>query len=359
MSTDAISALHCRLEAVHAVDASLEAPAWAHIDDLTKPPRSLGRLEQLAAQLFVIFGGQTPLCVDPVRHYTLAGDHGVVAEGITSNPPEVTRQMVQNFLHGGAGINVLCESANIELRIVDAGCAGPAFADHPLLLHRRIASGTANMAHGPAMSPDDCARAVLTGMELTAQAAREGIRCLSTGEMGIGNTTPSSALFAAFLGLPVSDVTGPGAGLGTGGLAHKIAVIERSLAANAAVLTGGDALEIFAALGGHEIAGMAGVMLGAAEAGLPVLVDGFIAQAAFVGAWKLCPAVDGYAVFAHTSAEPGSRHLLSVLKRVPLLDLGLRLGEGTGCALTVPILRGACAMFNSMASFGQAGVTRA
>ncbi len=356
---DDISRLGSRLAAVRPVDASLEAAAWERLDDLTKPPRSLGRLEELAAQLYVISRGRTPLAVDPVRHYTLAGDHGVVAEGVTSNPPEVTRQMVLNFLRGGAGINALSRSAGVELRVVDAGCAGPEFEDHPQLLKRRIGSGTANIAVGPAMSREACAAAVLMGMDLAAAAAAEGVRCLSAGEMGIGNTTPSSALFAALLGLPVPELTGPGAGLGSGGLAHKRAVILRALEANRAALESGRPLDILAALGGYEIAGMAGIMIGAAAAGLPVLVDGFIAQAAFAAAWKLCPAAGGYAVFAHTSAEPGSRVLLKALDRSPLLDLGLRLGEGTGCALAVPLLRAACAVFNEMASFGSAGVTKA
>lgn len=353
-----VSTLRARLAAITPTNPALEREARVRLDDLTKPRGSLGRLEDLAAQLYRVRGGVTPLTVDPVRHYTLAGDHGVVDEGVTSNPPEVTRQMVLNFLGGGAGINVLCRAASVGLLVVDAGCRGEAFADHPMLLQRRIASGTANMTHGPAMPVTACAAALLMGMDLAATAAADGVQCLSTGEMGIANTTAASALFAAYLDLPVASVTGPGAGLGPGGLSHKMAVIERALATNAEAARSGDALAVLAAFGGYEIAGMAGVMLGAAEAGLPCLVDGFIAQAAFVAAWKLCPAAADYAVFAHTSAEPGSTALLAALHRAPLLDLGLRLGEGTGAALAVPLLRAACAVFNDMATFSSAGVTK-
>ena len=350
--------LKARLAGISPTDSGLESVARARLDDLTKPRGSLGRLEDVAAQLFRIRKGRVPLTIDPVRQFTLAGDHGVVAEGVTSNPPEVTRQMVLNFLNGGAGINALCRAAGVELLVVDAGCLGDPFPEHPSLLQKRIASGTANMVHGPAMSVELCASALLMGMSLAAAAAADGIQCVGIGEMGIANTTSASALFSAFLKLSVPDVTGPGAGLGSGGLAHKIAVIERALAVNAEAVRSGDPLRILSALGGYEIAGMAGVALGAAEAGLPCLVDGFISQAAFVAAWKLCPAVEDYAVFAHTSAEPGSAALLAALNRKPLLDLGMRLGEGTGAALAVPILRGACAIYNDMATFSSAKVTK-
>ena len=350
-----LTAFRSRVASIRPTDPGLEAPARAHLDDLTKPRGSLGRLEDLAAQLYRIRSGRIPLAVDPVRQFTLAGDHGVVAENVTSNPPEVTRQMVHNFLQGGAGINALCRAAAIELLVVDAGCFGEPFPPHPSLLSRRIASGTNNITQGPAMSPEQCATALLMGMDLAASAAADGVQCLSIGEMGIANTTAASALFAAYLSLPVASVTGPGAGLGAGGLAHKISVIERALSTNANLLT--DPLGILAALGGYEIAGMAGVILGSAVAQLPCLIDGFIAQSAFVAAWKLCPPVAEYAIFSHTSAEPGSAALLSALGRAPLLDLGLRLGEGTGSALAVPLLRAACAIYNDMATFSAAGVT--
>jgi nicotinate-nucleotide--dimethylbenzimidazole phosphoribosyltransferase len=357
------SPLASRLAAVAPVDPTLRIPAGERLDSLAKPAGSLGRLEDLAARIYCIRRAQRPLRVDPARQYTLAGDHGVAAEGMGANPPGITRQMVRNFLRGGAAINVLCRNAGMDLVIVDAGCRGPAFVKHPMLLDRRIASGTANMARGPAMSLEQCAAALGMGMDLARDAARDGIVCLGVGEMGIANTTAASALLAAYLGLPVARLAGPGAGLGPGGLEHKMRVIERALRANADAVRAAEPLAVLAALGGLEIAGMAGVILGAAEAGLPCLIDGFIAQAALTAAIRLCPAASGYALTAHVSAEPGSRTLfaeyLRPLGHIPVLDLDLRLGEGTGAALALPILRAACAVFNDMATFGDAGVTRA
>lgn len=354
-----LSDLRRELARIAPAEKAYAPAARAHLDDLTKPVGSLGRLEDLAVQLYCIAKGQEHLSVDPVCLFTIAGDHGVTRRGVTANPPEVTRQMVQNFLNGGAGVNALCRCAHIEHLVVDAGCFGEAFPKHHRLLQRRIGSGTADMTTGPAMSLQDCARAVAMGMDLAETAVARGIRCLAIGEMGIGNTTAASALFAALLGLSVPDVTGPGAGLGSGGLSFKIRLIEQALTTHAATIAGGDALAMLAALGGYEIAAMAGVILGAAKMSVPCLVDGFIAQSAFTAAWKACPAVAGYAIFAHTSAEPGSAVLLVALDRKPLLDLGMRLGEGTGCALAVPLLRGACAIFNEMSTFGGAGVTKA
>jgi nicotinate-nucleotide--dimethylbenzimidazole phosphoribosyltransferase len=342
--------LRSRIAAVAPTDPGPEATARARLDDLAKPRGSLGRLEDLAVRICRIRKGRTPLAVDPARQFTLAGDHGLVAEGVTQHPSDITRLMVRNFLAGGAGINALCRVAGIELAVVDAGCRGDPFPDHPALLQRRIGPGTANLARGPAMDEEACAAAVLMGMDLAAKAALDGMQCLGIGEMGIGNTTSASALAAAYLDLSVPAVAGPGAGLGEGGLTRKIAVIERSLDVNREAVQSGDALRILAALGGYEIAGMAGIVLGAAEASLPCLVDGFIAQAAFTAAWKLRPAVADYAVFAHASAEPGGAALLAALGRTPLLDLGLRLGEGTGCALALPLLRAACAIYNDMAT---------
>jgi nicotinate-nucleotide--dimethylbenzimidazole phosphoribosyltransferase len=344
------SRLASRIGAIAPTDSGYEATARARLDELAKPRGSLGRLEDLAVRLCRIRKGRTPLTVDPARQFTLAGDHGVVTEGVTQYPSDITRLMVRNFLAGGAGINALCRLAGIDLVVVDAGCQGDPFPDHPRLLQRRIGSGTANMARGPAMEEDACTAAVLMGMDLAAEAARDGMQCLGIGEMGIGNTTAAAALAAAYFGLAAPAVAGPGAGLGQGGLEHKIAVIERALKVNGEAVRSGDALRVLAALGGYEIAGMAGIVLGAAEASLPCLVDGFIAQAAFTAAWKLRPAIADYAVFAHASAEPGGAALLAALGRKPLLDLGLRLGEGTGCALALPLLRAACAVYNDMAT---------
>jgi len=335
-----------------------ESAARTHLDDLTKPRGSMGRLEDAAASLFCMNGGKR-IEIDPVRLFTVAGDHGVVAEGVSAYPAEVTRQMVMNFLAGGAAINVLCRTFGIDLRVVDAGCAGEPFAPHPLLIRRRIAPGTANMAVGPAMRQGEAESALLAGIELARESVSEGIRCLAVGEMGIGNTTAASALFAAWLACDPETLVGPGTGLDRTGIRRKTEVIRRALNVNKEALDSNDALRILAAFGGFEIAMMAGIIIGAAEARTPCLVDGFISQAAWLSAIKLCPPARDFTFIAHTSAEPGSPAILALLGETPLLSLGMRLGEGTGAALAVPLLRGAAAIFNDMATFSGAGVSDA
>lgn len=344
------------LSAIHPVEQSLAQAAQAHLDNLTKPRGSLGRLEDLALQLCLIQGGQPPKA-DPARVYTIAGDHGVVEEGVSPFPQEVTRQMVLNFLNGGAGINVLAKTAGAQLYVVDAGSKGPDFDEHPQLIRAKVAEGTANLAKGPAMSTDQCLRALLLGVELADRAQAEGVRVLGTGDMGIGNTTPSTALYCAYLGLPPEAMTGPGAGLNKEAVARKVEVIKRGLAVNAAAVATGDALEILAALGGLEIACLAGLILGGAKNRQLVCVDGFISTAACVAAWKLCPAIADYVVLSHASAEPGHRLAVQTLGKKPLLDLGLRLGEGTGAAVAMFLVRSAAAIYTDMATFAQAGVS--
>ncbi len=343
------------LSAIVPVDQSLAQAAQAHLDNLTKPRGSLGRLEELALQLVLVQGGQAPKA-DPARVYTVAGDHGVVEEGVSLFPQEVSRQMVLNFLNGGAGINVLAKTAGAELFVVDAGCLGPDFDAHPQLIRGKVAQGTANLAKGPAMTRDECLRALLLGVDLADRARDAGVRVLGTGDMGIGNTTPSTALYCAYLGLPPQAMTGPGTGLDGAGVSRKIAVIEKGLLANAAVVQSGDALEILAALGGLEIACLAGLILGGAKNRQLVCVDGFISTAACVAAWKLCPATADYVVLSHASAEPGHKLAVQAMGKKPLLDLGLRLGEGTGAAVAMFLLRSAAAIYNDMASFADAGV---
>jgi nicotinate-nucleotide--dimethylbenzimidazole phosphoribosyltransferase len=344
------------LAAIRPVDASLFPQAKAHLDNLTKPRGSLGRLEELAERLFALSGGRTPR-VDPARIYVCAGDHGVAAEGVSLFPQEVTRQMVSNFLAGGAGINVLAATAGIDLRVVDAGCLGEAFAPHPRFAGWRVASGTANLATGPAMSRETCEQALLLGVSLAEAAAAEGVAALGTGDMGIANTTPSTALFCAYLGLDPADVTGPGTGLDAGGVGRKAAVVAKALTLHAPTIAGGDAVAILAALGGLEIACLAGLILGAAASRLPIAVDGFISTAAFVAARAICPAVADYAFVSHASAEPGYAPVMAALGQKPLLDLGLRLGEGTGAALALFLMRAACNIYNDMATFASAGVS--
>lgn len=346
------------LAAIHPVDMGLVPAGQAHIDNLTKPQGSLGRLEELALQLYLVQGGEAPVA-DPARVYTIAGDHGVVDEGVSLFPQEVSRQMVLNFLNGGAGINVLAKTAGAQLYVVDAGCKGPDFDPHPALISAKVAQGTANLAKGPAMTEEQCLRALLLGVDLADRAAADGVRVLGTGDMGIGNTTPSTALYCAYLGLPPEDMTGPGTGLGRDGVARKLAVIRRALALHADVVAGGDALSILTALGGLEIAALAGLVLGGAKNRQLVCVDGFISTAACLAAWKLCPATADYTVLSHASAEPGHKAAVARMGKRPLLDLGFRLGEGTGAVIAMFLLRSAAAMYNDMASFDSAGVSTA
>jgi nicotinate-nucleotide--dimethylbenzimidazole phosphoribosyltransferase len=346
------------INAITPVDPALAPIAQAHLDNLTKPQGSLGRLEELALQMFMAQGGCAP-AADPARVYTVAGDHGVAAEGVSLYPQEVTRQMVLNFLAGGAGINALAKTAGAQLFVVDAGCLGPDFEPHPMLVSAKVAQGTANLAVGPAMTVEQCVAALLAGVRLADSAAADGVRVLGTGDMGIANTTPSTALYCAYLGLEPEGMTGPGTGLPKPAVAKKAAVIRRGLAANAEAVASGDALNILAALGGLEIACLAGLILGGAKNRQLVCVDGFISTAALVAAWKLCPAVADYAVLSHASAEPGHKIAVEKLGKKPLLDLGLRLGEGTGAAVAMFLLRSAASIYNDMASFASAGVATA
>jgi len=342
--------------AIRPVDTALFAVAKAHLDNLTKPRGSLGRLEELAMRLFAIGGGRAP-AVDPARIYVCAGDHGVAAEGVSLYPQDVTRQMVLNFLNGGAGINVLAKTAGVDLKVVDAGCLGDPFPPHPAFAGARVASGTADMAKEPAMRREVCEKALLLGVSLAGEAAAEGIKALGTGDMGIANTTPSTALYCAFLGLTPEDVTGPGTGLSAEGVRRKAAVVRRALDLHRDVIAAGDALGILAALGGLEIACLAGLILGAAAYRLPVALDGFISTAAYVVARGLAPAVADYAVLSHASAEPGYAAIMRALGAAPVLDLGLRLGEGTGAALALVLMRAGANIYNDMATFAAAGVS--
>lgn len=340
---------------VQAPDPERENAARARLDSLTKPPGSLGRLEDLAARMYAV-QGQLPLRARPARMYTIAADHGVVAEGVAASPKEVTALMVRNFLAGGAAVNALCAAADAELRVVDAGLNAPPLGPHPLLVSARIADGTANMAKGPAMSREECERALELGISLARSAADDGVRVLGTGEMGIGNTTASSALFCAWLGFAPEEVTGMGAGVPKAGLAHKSDVIRTALEANIQALRGGNSLDVLAALGGLEIVALAGLIIGGAAQNILCVIDGYIATAAFLAAERLCPGVRPFCVFAHGSAEAGHAAVLEHLGAKPLLDLGMRLGEGTGAALTFFLLHAAAAMFNDMATFDEAGI---
>ncbi len=319
---------------------------------LTKPPGSLGRLEALSVQLAGIAGTARP-SVARKAIVVMAGDHGVTAEGVSAYPAAVTAQMVANFLAGGAAINALADAAGARLTVVDLGVA----ADLPArdgLLSWKIAPGTANAARGPAMRRADAVRAVEAGIAVAGREAARGLDLLGTGEMGIGNTTAAAAIAAAITGAPPAAVTGRGTGVEGEALRRKVAVVERMLAVNAP--EPGDALDVLAKVGGFEIGGLAGLILGAAAARVPVVLDGFIAGAAAILAAGLCPATRPYLIAGHRSAEPGHAVILDHLGLDPLLDLGLRLGEGTGAALALGIVDGASRTLAGMATFGEAGV---
>ena len=349
--------LSSRLRAILPVDKKLAAEAMAHIDNLTKPRGSLGRLEELAAKLYAIQGGKRPIKADPARLVTIAGDHGVTEEGISSSPSIVTRQQVYNFLDGKGGISVMCRCSGIDHQVADAGVFGDDFEEHPRLARGKVASGTANMVKGPAMTKSQCLAAVGFGIRLADEAREQGYVCLGTGEMGIGNTTPSTAIFAALYDLDPAGITGPGAGIPPAGLEGKVAVIKKALDVNREAVASKDPLAVLAAVGGLEIAALAGLILGGAANGMAVMMDGFISTAAYAVALALSPNVREYCFFGHASAEPGHVKILEKLGERALVDLDFRLGEGTGAVFGMVVLRHAAAMFNEMATFDQAGVT--
>lgn len=322
--------------------------ARAELDRKTKPRGSLGRLEELAVQLAGI-GVSGPRCAIVVA----AADHGYTDEGVSAYPAEVTRQMLQVFASGGAAISVLARVVDAELVVVDAG-VGEELED-PRVRSIRIGAGTANAARGPAMSREQAVAALEAGISIARElAGRADIVAL--GDMGIGNTTAAGALHAALLDIPAAAVCGPGTGLDPEGVRRKAAVIDRALAANGPL---DDPVDVLAALGGFEIALLAGVALGAASERLAVVLDGFIVTAAALVAARVAPPAVAYMVAAHLSPEPGHRIGLDALGLEPLLDLELRLGEGTGAALALPLLRAALALLTEMATFENAGVTDA
>jgi nicotinate-nucleotide--dimethylbenzimidazole phosphoribosyltransferase len=343
--------------AVRPVEKGLEEEARGRLDSLTKPLGSLGKLEDLASAIYCV-QEHFPLAVDPARVIVAAGDHGVTAEGVSVYPSEVTRQMVANFLSGGAAVNVLSKVAGAQIQVVDVGMAGERFPESAGLVDRRVRPGTANMAVGPAMTREECIQALMVGVELAVNAKKDGVHTVVLGEMGIGNTTAAAALYCALHALVPLEAAGPGAGLDAKGVSRKAKVLERVLAANKDALESEDPIAKLAAFGGLEIACLAGVVIGAARAGLLVLVDGYIATSAFASALAICPAADGYCVAGHVSDEPGHVRVLKRMGRDGLLKLNMRVGEGVGGVLALPLLRSAAAVFNDMATFESAGVSR-
>ena len=320
---------------------------------LTKPAGSLGALEDLGVRLAAMTGRVDPPLGRAVV-FALAGDHGVAAEGVSAYPREVTGQMVLNFLRGGAAVNVLAREVGARVVVGDLGVDADLPAA-PGLRSRRVRRGTANLAHGPAMSRDEALAAIAAGRGLVEEELAGGLDVVLTGDMGIGNTTPSACLVCHFTGLDPAQVVGRGTGVDDATLARKVAVVRAALAANRQAAT--DAVGALAALGGLEIAGLTGVILEGAARRRPVLVDGFIATAAALVAAAVAPGCRGYLVAAHRSQELGHAAALGALGLRPLLDLDLRLGEGTGALLALPLLRAAVAVLNGMATFEDAGVS--
>ena len=341
------------IESIKPLDEEAMAQARARQDTLTKPPGSLGRLEELSVQLAGIQGRPLPYIKDKAI-IVMAGDHGVVAEKVGNWPQEVTAQMVANFLRGGAGINVLARQVGARVIVVDMGIATD-MKPHPDLISRKIGYGTGNIAVVPAMTEEQAVTAIESGIELMASEAARGLDIIGTGDMGIGNTTASSAICAIFTGRPVAEVTGRGTGLTDEQLRHKIAVIERALSVNHPEPK--QPLEVLARVGGFEIGGLVGVMLGAAARRVPVVIDGFISGAAALIASALSSRCKDYLIAAHLSAEPGHQVLLEHLGLKPLLSLDMRLGEGTGAALGIFLAETATRILTEMTTFSEAKVS--
>ncbi|MDF9393629.1 MULTISPECIES: nicotinate-nucleotide--dimethylbenzimidazole phosphoribosyltransferase [Methylococcus] len=320
--------------------------------ELTKPPGSLGRLENLAARLAAMQGSGRP-SLERIWISVFAGDHGVAEEGVSAFPQSVTREMCRVFTAGGAAISVLARQIGAVLEVVDAGVAGPLAS--PGLVDARAGNGTANFTRQPAMSEAQRDRALAAGAEAVSRAKRYGALLFIGGEMGIANTTSAAALACALLGVGPERLAGPGTGLDGAGIRHKCEVIETALRVHGEALR--DPAEILRHLGGFEIAALTGAYLAAAAASLPVLVDGFITTVAALLAVRMHPVCAEWFLYAHRSAEPGHRLVLEALGAEPLIDLGMRLGEGSGAAVVVPLLRAACALHNEMATFAEAGVS--
>lgn len=348
--------LAARLAAVQPPDPRRYARARAHLDSLTKPVGSLGRLEDMAAKFVTGSPGDLKL---PLQRavYVFAADHGVVSEGVSAYPQEVTLQMVRNFLHGGAAISVLARQHQAALLVVDVGVNGELGAA-PGLHNAKVGYGTRSFASGHAMTEPQMAQALTVGFELADRAAAAGQQLIAVGEMGIGNTTSASAITAQLTGRAVHEVTGRGAGLDDSGLRRKQQVLQRALDHHfPRAERKADPLVILQAVGGFEIAAMTGFILGVAGHRRGILCDGFISTSAAALAFALSPDVTHYLYAAHCSEEPGHRYLLDHLGLAPILNLGMRLGEGTGAVLAMPILESALRLYQEMATFASAGIS--
>jgi len=345
--------LHEVIGRIQPLDSLAQREARARQAALAKPAGSLGRLEALSIQIAGITGQALPEIEHKVV-VTMAADHGVAAEGVSAYPQEVTRQMVSNFLRGGAAINVLGRHTCTRVVVVDMGVAAD-IAPHPGLVDRKVAPGTGNIARGPAMTRDQAIQALLSGVGVVEEELTKGLDIVGTGDMGIANTTPSAAVAVALTGVPAAEMVGRGTGVDDAGLVRKVAAVETAIAVNRP--DANDPLDVLAKVGGFEIGGLAGVMLGAAARRRPVVVDGFISTAAAMIAVGLAPRLKPYLIAAHCSQEKGHRIMLDWLGLKPLLDLGMCLGEGTGAVLGILLVEAACKILTQMATFGEAGVS--
>ncbi|MEK9630051.1 MAG: nicotinate-nucleotide--dimethylbenzimidazole phosphoribosyltransferase [Nitrospinota bacterium] len=341
------------LNQIKPVSQELQKSAQAHLDSLTKPVGSLGKLEELAKRYVSIRNGNSE-CPEKISAIVFAADHGVTQDGVSAYPSEVTPQMVMNFLNQGAAVNVLANQINAEVTVVDIG-VNFEFDDHPSLLKRKIAPGTKNFSKEPSMTPTQAEESITIGIQIAEESSKSGVDILITGEMGIGNTTPSSAIYSILGNCPVEEVTGRGTGIDDSTLEKKISVIKKGIELHKP--NPEDSMDVLTKVGGFEIGGIAGLVLGAAANKIPVVVDGFISGAGALLALNLCPSVRDYIFPSHKSCEDGHQIFFDKLGQPPLLDLDMRLGEGTGALLAVNLIKSATKIYNEMATFQSAGVS--
>jgi len=342
-----------RLATIQGLKKEFFARAQERLDQLTKPRGSLGHLEEIAKRYVAMVENVRPRVREKII-YTFAGDHGVTAEGVSAYPKEVTPQMVYNFLRQGAAINVLAGHAGAKVVVVDIG-VDHSFEPEEGLVIRKVARGTGNIARGPAMSREQALQAIFVGLEMADHAKGRKADLVGTGEMGIGNTTPSSAILSAITGLPVNQVTHRGAGIDDVGLVRKVKIVEQALTINSPDPK--DPLDVLSKVGGFEIAGIAGLIIGCAGHRIPVVVDGFISTAGAMIAVALNPRVREYLFASHKSVEVGHQFMWEYIGQKPILDLSLRLGEGTGAALAMSLIEASVKILNEMATFAEAGVS--
>jgi nicotinate-nucleotide--dimethylbenzimidazole phosphoribosyltransferase len=343
------------LKEIEPVDNSFAQQVQARENILTKPQGSLGRLEELAIDIAAMKREALPV-IGRKTIFTFAGDHGVVEEGVSAFPQEVTPQMVYNFIGNGAAINVLARQACADIVVADLGVAADMEIEHPNFRARKVAKGTANFTKGPAMTREEAIQAIINGIEIFEEEHRKDrMHLVGTGEMGIGNTTPATAILAVLSGEMVENITGRGTGIDDKGVARKISAIKRGIEINRPDKT--DGIDVLYKVGGFEIGGLVGVILAAAKNHVPVLIDGFISTSAALIASLLSPLSVQYMIASHQSEEGGHKQMLNLLGKKPILDLGMRLGEGTGAALAMNIIDAAIRIIHEMATFESAGVS--